>query len=211
MMFMHDAMQQALNAGNAIDWKTIQDAATRSLPPCAPYISTLAGYVQSNAGGVSGELLHELSTHQKTFQCKNGKTARAMGSEFMAAWGRLNFGSGQKLPYLQNACIKANMVAPKEKIVDGFCKLITPSNVSSLTSKAIKDSAFQAEHIMHSARNLAKMQVDETTIAKLFGQLDVRCILHILKKGKDGPENKVFKSLADIAEVVPSRAAAHMC
>ena len=77
MLHMHEQMQDSLAHGKDPDWKAIQAAAGNSLPPCAPYISTLALYVQTNAGGVSGELLTELSLHQKNL-CMQQKVALAV-------------------------------------------------------------------------------------------------------------------------------------
>ena len=202
MLHMHEQMQDSLAHGKDPDWKAIQAAAGNSLPPCAPYISTLALYVQTNAGGVSGELLTELSLHQKTFACNKGGPGRAMGSEFMHKLANLNFGNAERLPYMQNAAINANMLAPPHKIADGYCRLLTPSQVASLTSKENKAKCREAENVMASARDLCKNipSLSKMKYTQLIGQLDVRMILHILKKGKEGPENKDFKTLANIAE-----------
>ena len=202
MLHMHEQMQDSLANGKDPDWKAIQAAAGNSLPPCAPYISTLAMYVQSNAGGVSGELLTELSLHQKTFACNKGGPSRAMGSEFMHNLAKLNFGNAERLPYIQNAAIKANMLAPPHKIVDGFCRLLTPAQIASLSSKDNRAKCIEAENVMSSARDLCKNSpsLSKMQSTQLIGQLDVRIILHILKKGKEGPEGKEFKSLANIAE-----------
>ena len=48
-----------------------------------------------------------------------------MGSEFMHKLANLNFGNAERLPYLQNAAINANMLAPPHKIADGYCRLLT--------------------------------------------------------------------------------------
>ena len=213
MLFMHDSMQMSLADGKKPDWSAIQAAACHSLPPCAPYISTLAMYVQNNAGGVTGDLLKELSLHQKAFACNEGGASRAMGSEFMANLAKLKFGNAEMLPYVQNAAIKANMVAPGHKIVDGFCRLILPSQVSSLASKENKPKCQEAEKIMASARDLCNKLpgLPQKKITKLLGQLDVRMILHVIKKGKDGPEGKEFPSLSAIAEVDGVKSAAALC
>ena len=125
-----------------------------------------------------------------------------MGSEFWAGLNKLNFGVAERRPYIQNAAVKANMCAPPHKIVDGFCRLITASMLSQ--AKDNKEKTEQAEKIMADARQLAKMlpEGSEMVKVKLLGQLDVRCVMHILKKGKDSAEGKDYASLGAIAEAI---------
>ena len=186
MLAMHEAMMHALDSGKDVDWKVIQSTAGHCLPKCAPYIPTLASYVQNNGGGITAELLKELSQHQNTFKCNQGGVSRAMGSEFWMGLTRLNFGVAERCPYIQNAAVKANLCAPPNKIMDGFCRLITANMLSQLASKENKPKTFQAEKIMADARELIKAlpgSVSEKLRVKLLGQLDVRCVTHILKKG----------------------------
>ena len=116
---------------------------------------------------------------------------------------KLNFGMAERCPYVQNAAVKANMCSPPGKIVDGFCKQITATMLSQLVSKENKAKTKQAEQLMCDARQLIKVlpaDTDDITKVKLLGQLDVRCVMHILKKGKDTAEGKDYPSLSAIAE-----------
>ena len=55
---------------------------------------------------------------------------------------------------MQNACIKANLIAPHHKIIDGYCRLIPPSLLASLQSKENKPKAIEADKLMADARTL---------------------------------------------------------
>lgn len=94
MLGMHQLHTQAVALQREADWSHIQEVACYSMPPCAPYIATLASYVQANSGGIAGELLQELAAFSKAFACSEQGPNRALGSEFMArlmaltkAWG----------------------------------------------------------------------------------------------------------------------------
>jgi hypothetical protein len=200
MLDMFLQAQDAAASGADIDWRRIQEHACYSLPPCAPYIGVLSKYVQSNAGGATGELLQDLSKFQKAFACSQHGPSRILGSEYIAKVGGLAFGSGEKYPYLQNACLEANLSSPK--VVDGVCKLLLPSHLSTLTVQANRPSIKECETLMSDARKLCKkMSVDEATRVLHVGKLDVRCILHLAKKGNEG-EGKEYKSFSEIAQVV---------
>ena len=144
MLGMHRQAAEAEQAAKQPDWKAVQKAAAQNLPTCASYIDVLASYVKKNSG--AGALLHDLSSFQKAFGCGEKGAARALGSEFISRVSGLNFGVGVKLPYLKNACLKANLQS--SKVVDGVCKLLYPSHVGALAAEKKRELAKSVEQLM---------------------------------------------------------------
>ena len=203
MLSMHMACEHALANKENPDWQKIQEQACFSLPPCASYISSVAAYVKKNSGGTDASLLHDLSLFQKSFAPSGNAPNRILGSEFLNKLATLNFGPSVQFPYTINACIKANLVSPPSKLIDGVCKLLMPANLQSLTLKTNRVLVTEAEKLMSDSRKLADvLHLESGARSQLLGKLDVRCILHICKKGKEG-ENREFKSIGDIAEEHP--------
>ena len=198
MLAMHMQQQAAFTAGREPDWSEIQKSVCFSMPPCAKWIALLANYVRLNAGGLSGELLLELRDFSRAFGCSGEGSSRTLGSEFFMKLNSLNFGQAQRFPYLINAAIKANLTSPK--VVDGVCKLVLPSHLSALTSKNNRSKIEEAECLMKDARKLVKtLHFPDGVPVTCIGQLDVRCVLHILNKSKDAGDI-VFDSINAIAE-----------
>lgn len=157
MLSLHQAAQECAKAGEEVDWVRLQAAACYSMPPCASYIEVVAGYVKANSGGDSGELLQDLSRFFKAFACNSdGGPSRALGSEFLSKLTSMNFGLGQRFPLLQNACIEANLAAPKSRVVDGVSKLILPSHLAVLVAPNKRKCVEEAEAAMKHARELCR-------------------------------------------------------
>ena len=203
MLAMHMQQEAACTIGREPDWTEIQKAVCFSMPPCAKWIALLANYVRINSGGVSGELLIELRDFSRAFGCTQESSIRTLGSEFFMKLNSLNFGPTERYPYVLNAVIKTNLSSPK--VIDGVCKLIAPNNMSSLTSKPNRSLIKESERLMQDARKLIKtLQLPSGQVVTCIGQLDVRCILHILKKAKEAGD-VVFDSINAIAEAIQVR------
>ena len=199
MLEMTMQVAAAVKQGINPDWVAIPKQACLSQPPCASYIGALSKFVQLNSGGPDGELVRELSDFQKVFGCSDHGPSRRLGSEFFNKLNSLSFGK-MKLPYVINACIEANLAAPAHMVIDGICKAVLPSQLQVLTHKGNHDVLLQAEELMHSVRKLCRgMGIQKSQAVRITGRCDVRCILHILKKGKE-IEGVVFKSIGQIAE-----------
>ena len=186
--------------GPEVPWKSIQEAACFSMPPCAPWVSSLAAYLRANAGGPNAELLQELSLFSKAFACSDSGPNRTLGREFMNRLTALadGFGPGVRFPYIINGCIKAQLASPR--IVDGMCKLLTPSLLSLLAAAKNREVVKEAESLMADARGLCtRMGASEADSVRCVGKLDVRCILHITNKGKES-EGKSFDNIPAIAK-----------
>ena len=202
MLAMHNAQTAALNMEQNPDWVEIEKAASYNLPPCASWIGVLSQYVRDNSGGMQGELLEELNVFSRAYRCSEAGSKRMLGSEFFKKLCSLNFGAAERFPFVQNACIKANLASPANKMTDGFCKLIQPSNLAILTSKDKRPLVEEAETVMTDARRLTKaLGISDTAAVKSLGKVDVRCVLHLMKLGKVG-EGKEFSKIGDIAQAI---------
>lgn len=206
MLAMRNMHNAAITSGKAPDWPKIQESVCHSMPPCAGYIAVLANYVKNNGGGPAGELLEELSAFQKGMggeaAASTSNSKRILGPEFMQKLSSLNWGAGIKMPFVVNACIKANLVAPDDRVTEGIgvAKLITCSHLSQIVHKNARDQVKEAEALMADARKLAgALKTPDALRVRAIGKLDVRLVLHILKLGKVG-EGIVFESMSEIAK-----------
>jgi len=198
MLDLHRQWKACILAGRDADWSKIEEAACRSMPPCAPYISSLVAFVKANAGGVDGTLMEELSSFFKTFACSESGATRRLGSEFMGKLANLSFGPGERYPYVMNACIEANLASPK--VVDGVCRLLQPPQLQAIASKDNRATVKAAEKLMCDARELCtRLKVPKAISIKCVGRCDIRCVLVIVKKVKE-VEKKDLKTIEDVAQ-----------
>jgi hypothetical protein len=197
MLDMNSQVEAAIAGGKEPDWDIIRSSAGFTMPPCMPWIRVLGQYVQSNAGGTSGPLLVELSSFQKAFACSDGHS-RTLGSEFMQKVSTINFGPGQKFPFVVNACIKANLASPVHKIVNGVCKLIVPSNIALLTKKGNRQLVAEAEALLRDARAFCDtLKIPDHSRTMFIGKLDIRVMHLLMNKTVEGAG---FRSLSDVAQ-----------
>ena len=179
------------------NWGEIEASAAFALPPCKAWLGVLAHCVRDQAP----ELLVELSRFQKAFACTDSGPSRALGSEFFEKLVSIKFGPTEKYPFLVNAAVQANLISPRGKVVDGYCRLLTPASLALLSHKDNRASVAEAESLMSTCRLFADSLWgrDSSERVKLIGKLDVRLVLHLTKKAKEG-EGRVFGSIAEIAE-----------
>jgi hypothetical protein len=158
-------------------------------------------WVQKNAGGPTGFLLHELCAFQKALPTKKGAlatTTKLLGGEYLAKAAALSFGPAEKYPFVLNASIKAQMCGTK--VVDGFYRTLKPSDISMLSNDNLRALVKEAEQLMRDARKLIiEYKIAHMVAAGSLGRMDARCILFMTKKGKE-VEGRDFESLAAVAQ-----------
>ena len=124
--------QAAIGKGCSPDWHAIQEASLSQAPPCTPYLPTLITYIKRQAP----ELMTDLSLFAKAFASSaTGRSNKSCGSEFFGQSNALSWGKGVMMPHILNAALCAILASPNSKVVDGICRLLTPANLSQLTSK----------------------------------------------------------------------------
>ena len=201
MLQMHEHYKASVAANVEPDWKAIEKAAALSNPQCSTYLHTLSEWVQKNSGGVDGCLLKDLSDFQRAFGRSQGGVQRSLGGEYIGKILNMQLPPGKKCPYLQLALLKANILSPDNKVIDGVCRLITPANINVLASKAGKELAVSCEKVLADARGLVSaMPCDDSTKVQVLGQLDCRVALHALKKTKE-VEGKTYANIAEIGAI----------
>lgn len=146
LMVMQQLANAATNRGERISWPTIEEQACKSMPPCKPWISSRSAYVAMNAGGANGQLLTELAQFAKAFGSGEKGPGRTLGSEFLSKLADLNFGAGQRYPYMLNACIETQLVSPPNNIVDGVCRLLMPVPLNDITKRCQKIHHRRGKH-----------------------------------------------------------------
>ena len=199
---MMSMFQQAQAQGSQVNWTEIENAAKFPNPPCKAWVPALALFVREYCG--AGELLQDLNMFSRALGgLKDQKAAgskKILGSEFWQKLNSLSWGPGKKMPWVMNGTIKANLASPPNKVVDGFCKLVEARHIAQLLHKSNKTLVEEAEALMTDTRAVVK-QLGLTSVEsrRVVNQMDVRCILHILKLGKVG-EGITFDSISDIAQ-----------
>ena len=144
------------------NWKSFEKDVKATLPRCADYVHHLSTYVANQAP----ELVQELGTFVKALFSYSGRN-RACGSEWWAKLNSLKFGNAERFPLVLSAMVKANLSAPR--LVDGICRLISPTAVGTLASANARDGVRQAEAIMHQARKaLAGGGLDEAQVVRIY-------------------------------------------
>ena len=198
MLSMHEDMDRMLATAGTVDWSKIESNAKASLPPCSSYMGAVATYVRLNSGGSSGELLRDLMHFQKSFACATNGPLRVLGGEFITRVATLSFGPSEKYPLFKNGLLKANLQT--NIVVDGLCKLISPTLVSKLTSKKCKPLVEECEVLMSQVRELcSKLAIEDYARTRCVGKLDIRCVGFVLGKGVE-IENRIFKDIPHIAQ-----------
>ena len=88
-------------------------------------------------------------------------------------------------------------------MVDGVCRLVSPTSLAGMTAKAKISAAKEAEAFLEQVRKCCKdMKLDRMAVMKCIGKADVRVVCFLTKKGKDSAEKRVFNSITEIAEAL---------
>ena len=200
MAYLHQQRMLALSSGQEPDWEAIVMRAKSSLPPCAPYMHTLAEYVKQNAGGgADGENIVDLLKFMRAFACTKDGPSRVLGGEYIAKVTSLQWGPSENFPRMRNACLEANLASPK--VQDGICRLLSVGNLAALTAKVNIPVVKEAERLLASSGELcSSLKVAQDQRVLHLGKLACRCVCFVCKKGKE-LENRQFNSIAEIAEV----------
>ena len=196
------SMAAAADAG--VPWEDIIAAQQRAKVPSSSYLNILQTFVTDYAGGNGAPMIKFLDSFAKVY----GKN-KTLGSVFFEAVVDANFSSqATKFPFIRNACIAANLICPKDKVVEGFARLLVKSDIAAITRKDKLLNAMAGEQILSDA--WAKLQADMTDCTRdeldsfnKFGALSSRVALFLTGKQKDGIEakqiGKVWSTLTEIS------------
>ena len=100
-------------------------------------------------------------------------------------------------PRLRMGVLVANLLSPAEQQESGKCGLISPMQVSSLTSKKYDEAARVSEQLMDAMRNATQnVGVD---CSKELGRTDARIVSHLLGIGAKSADRRAFTTLDEIA------------
>ena len=198
MLGMHHQRDQMSRAGVDPDWTAIQRQALMGMPSCGSYIDGLVKYVQAQAP----ELMAELNLFVKAFAAADAGSNRTLGAEFLTKVAAgLQPSKAERYPHVMHAAVCTNLQSPKNKVIDGLCRFLAPSNISSLMAPKKRSGVKDAENLMYQARQLCKVTagLTEAMRVKCLGRLDVRIICFLCDKKQ--LENKTFEALTDIMQV----------
>lgn len=156
------------------------------------YAHVLGKFVQSFGGGAPFEILGYLATfsHQDK--------AVTLGKEFVMAITECEFSPVHLFPLVRIAFAVTNLTAPKQKVQDGFSRLLTRTDVQALKGKKNLPKLEELETLMEKAWKQTCSKADKALAYKAFGRLQCRSLLHVTKKSKHGHEDKTYADLNEI-------------
>ena len=184
---------EILKVGGTPDYVNIASMAAAG--PIANYSHVLAKFVQSHAGGPPFSCIDYLTSfvHQDK--------SVALGKEFMQSVVETAFSNTNMFPLCRVGFLACNLTCPKSKIQDGFSRLLTRTDIVACKAKKYAPVLHEMENNMAEAWTKVLATENSSHAYKCFGRLQVRSILHLLKKEKHGQEEKVFESLAAILRI----------
>ncbi len=185
--------------GGSPDWNTVVEKSKASRPPCTPYLKLLASFVKDYSGGIGAPIIKYLDSWAKTFGSN-----KKLGQVFLEAVINARFdSSATQFPLLRAACLAGNLVCPQAKVIDGYARLLTKSDIGSLAKRDSLLAAMAAEDMLSDAwtaiqQIIATGSMSDSKAYALFGKVSTRTVLYLVKKGKLGIEEKEFKNLKEI-------------
>ena len=157
-------------------------------PHLASCCEQMAEFVKAWSSGDTAQFLHELDRWSKMLTC-----SRDIGP---VIWSLLAKVPLSEYPDYPVGIVKAIMASPESFCSKGESRLITSADLNSLANTN-KENAVAAAHMMRTARKtLQDIEVEKSVRERLYGDVQVRLIMHIHKTNVKG--RKVFKSLTEI-------------
>lgn len=156
------------------------------------YASVLGKFVQSFGGGAPFEIVKYLATFSQQDK------AVTLGKEFVMAITESEFSSLHLFPLVRVAFAVANLTAPKQKVQDGFSRLLTRTDVQALKAKKNHPKLLELESLMEKAWGEVCSHANKSLAYQAFGKMQVRALLHVCKKSRHGHEDKTFADLPEI-------------
>ena len=125
---------------------------------------------------------------------------KKIGEVFFRALTDITFQSAtSKFPFIRSACLAANLIAPKSKVIDGVARLLTKTDLIMLSNKKKILQVTAGEELLAEVwKQLNESDIESTARNNMFGRLSSRIILFLLNKQKDGVEDCNYKKLVDI-------------
>ncbi|CAE7458044.1 unnamed protein product [Symbiodinium sp. CCMP2592] len=105
-----------------------------------------------------------------------------------------------EVPLLRLAMLATNFTAPKNKIQDGYARLLTRSDWDKLKGNKLQKQILDMDQKLFQAYQKVEARFSDLAAIRAFGMLLIRCCMHVLQKEKMGRETKVFESMDEIFE-----------
>ncbi|CAE7625009.1 unnamed protein product [Symbiodinium sp. CCMP2592] len=173
-------------------------AAGSSNPPCKPYISAIADFVQQFAGGESFKVLKYMDAMARSYA---GSTM--LGADFTKCLAYTDFKiATTRCPMTRIALALTQITAPANAVIDGFSRLLTKADFDRLKSKKSEADLVKAEALMQQAWAVVEAEAsDKAHLQMAFCRYQIRIILYMLGKQTKGREAKEYDSLATLSSM----------
>ena len=126
---------------------------------------------------------------------------KILGGEFIGAVVDARFFGGSPHILVRRALLAANLVS--NKVTDGIARLLQKTDVAALTRREMASKITALETAMKEVSKCAvslvlQEAIGEVDVRDACWRFDIRCVLHVCKKGKASFENRQFADLAAI-------------
>ena len=187
-------MHETHQAMDEPDWHLAKQAALSGNPSCTAYGDAIQTIVEKFSGGAGAPLIHEQDEFAKTM----GENRR-LGETFSKAIAYTELDKYTSLVHVRHALITTNLTSTK--VEDNIAKLLTKSDIASLSKKLVEAKAADAE--LAAARDFAhnlheRAALPRATYIELMGLLRLRYGAHLCGKGKMTFEAIQYKDRGDI-------------
>ena len=160
------------------------------------YIDKLGRLATHCGGGAGVPLIRFMDRFAKCYG-----THKILGREFTTAVVDLHVSDVEPITWTRVALILANLAS--DKVSDGIAKLLVASDIEKIKSKTNKPKAIdlnaclkKAYNIVESMRNCGRIDMEQAD--ELVGLFFIRSVLHLVGKGKQGPEGICYENQAEI-------------
>ena len=165
------------------------------------------GKLATHCGGGSGVPLVRFMDRFGKMYGANKK----LGEDFITAVVDLHLSDLEPCTWIRVAALLSNLAS--DKVSDGVAKLLLPSDIDKLKGKACKAKAVSLDGDLGKAYRIAtdlrtSGKIDLEQQDELIGQFFTRSLLHLVQKGKVGPERVARKDQQEIIGMFVSEATA---
>ena len=182
--------QRAIVQGSQPKWDDIRKAMEIQKPSLKDSIEAMCNFVRTWSGGRSAPLLHAVNDYIKTLP-----HARSLRAEVFNSFAAVSLSEN---PVYVEACFKAMHNSPLSFVdsATGYVRLLNSQDITAMEGR-LKAQVAEGCKVLRTARDLAaacKDHVDQATITKELGLLDLRVVMRV--HGKD--KSKKFNSFGHI-------------
>jgi hypothetical protein len=174
LLQIHQRAQRRTLNGTEVDWEAMAKDIESTRPFLDGQVLDMCTYVKEYSGGADPVFLKELDEWSKCLQ-----TRRDIPGAMFKLLAKVPFAQGAKFITM---CVKALLVAPEQYCKDNVSKLLTSTDLASISGKS-KNLALHAVELTRAAHAyLLATKAPAAIATKLVGEMEVRFVMTIFQK-----------------------------